>query len=260
MCPFGGAAFGGDGPPWRKTEILCHCLLIEGSDGLTLVETGFGTADVADPKRLGRMFCALLKPDLREEYTAIAGIRALGFDPADVRHVLVTHLDVDHAGGLGDFPTAEVHVHATELEAALKPSLRDRERYRKPHWEHGPKWKTYSSGGDDWFGFEGIRVVAGSDPEVLLIPLPGHSRGHCGIAVRDGDGWLLHAGDAYFHHGEMRPEPNCPGGLRFFQNVVGHDRKARLANQERLRELVATRADRVDVFCAHDPHDFARWL
>lgn len=32
----------------------------------------------------------------------------------DVRHIVLTHLDLDHAGGLPDFPHAKVHVHATE--------------------------------------------------------------------------------------------------------------------------------------------------
>ena len=33
-----------------------------------------------------------------------------GFRREDVRHILVTHLDFDHAGGLPDFPDAVVHV------------------------------------------------------------------------------------------------------------------------------------------------------
>jgi hypothetical protein len=36
---------------------------------------------------------------------------------------VVTHLDLDHAGGLGDFPDAEVHVHAHELSAARRPTV-----------------------------------------------------------------------------------------------------------------------------------------
>jgi hypothetical protein len=29
-----------------------------------------------------------------------------------------------------------------------------------------------------------------------LVPLFGHTRGHCGVAIRNGSGWLFHVGDA----------------------------------------------------------------
>jgi hypothetical protein len=72
------------------------------------------------------------------------------------------------------------------------------------------------------------------------------------VAVWRGGRWLLHAGDAYFHHGEMGGEQySCPAGLRAFQSLVETDRKARLMNQERLRGLAASRSD-ISIFCAHD--------
>jgi hypothetical protein len=71
--------------------------------------------------------------------------------------------------------------------------------------------------------------------------------------VRNGDGWLLHAGDAYFHHGEMRVAPSCPPGLRYMQARMETARGLRLANQERLRELVREHGDQITVFSAHDP-------
>ena len=89
---------------------------------------------------------------------------------------------------------------------------------------------------------------------MLLIPLAGHTRGHAAVAVATGDRWLLHCGDAYFHHGEVSTPPHCPPGLRLFQNLNNADRRRRLANQERLRELVARHGEEVDLLCSHDPH------
>ena len=83
-----------------------------------------------------------------------------------------------------------------------------------------------------------MRALPGGRDDVLLIPLPGHSRGHCGVAVRTCEGWLLHCGDAYFHHAEVAPQGGrAPLGLRLFESLVNVDRKARLANQARLRAL-----------------------
>ena len=99
-----------------RRDLVAHCLLVEGADGLTLVDTGFGTGDVADPKPA--------RPRLRRRCRRRAWtpprprspqVRALGYRPDDVRDIVVTHLDLDHAGGLGDFPHARVHVHRAEL-------------------------------------------------------------------------------------------------------------------------------------------------
>ncbi len=49
-----------------------------------------------------------------------------------MRHIVLTHLDVDHAGGLPDFPDARVHVFAREHETMLDPPRRERRRYRQP--------------------------------------------------------------------------------------------------------------------------------
>jgi glyoxylase-like metal-dependent hydrolase (beta-lactamase superfamily II) len=84
------------------------------------------------------------------------------------------------------------------------------------------------------------------------VPLVGHTLGHAGVAVRDGDRWLLHAGDAYFHHQELTGK-KAPGVLEVFQEMRAMDRKERLANRARLAELHAQGT--VQIFCAHDPDE-----
>lgn len=230
------------------TSLVAHCLLVERPEGLLLVDTGFGTADVADPRRLGQPFRAIVRPVLDPAATAVARVRALGLDPADVTDIVVTHLDLDHAGGLADFPRARVHVHATELDAAQHPSARERARYVAAQWAHGPDWHSHGEAGDAWHGFASVRAVS---DDVLLIPLHGHTRGHSGVAVRADDGWLLHAGDAYFHAYETRTPPTPPVGLRVFQRLMAADDRSRRSNQEHLRELVRSNPE-VRVFSAHD--------
>jgi glyoxylase-like metal-dependent hydrolase (beta-lactamase superfamily II) len=258
MCPVGARLLAGQGGLLARAHLVAHCLLIESGDELVLVDTGFGTGDVADPKRLGQPFRAAIQPQLRIEDTAVEQVRGLGLDPADVRHIVVTHLDVDHAGGLGDFPNATVHVHAPELATALSPPLTERLRYIPAQWAHGPQWAEHAVDGDSWFGFESVKLLEELEAEVALVPLAGHSVGHSGVAINAGDGWMLHSGDAYFHHGEMATPPSCPPGLRFFQNVVGYNQKDRRANQERLRELIRGHGDEVRVFCSHSPVELAR--
>jgi glyoxylase-like metal-dependent hydrolase (beta-lactamase superfamily II) len=114
-------------------------------------------------------------------------------------------------------------------------------------------WRRYSGGGEPWFGFDSVRDLEGLPPEVLMVPLPGHTRGHAGVAVQGPEGWLLHAGDAYFYREEVRrPERKCTPGLRLYQRMMEVDRGARLANQERLRALSLDAAAGVTMICAHD--------
>ena len=261
FCVRGGRLVNGSAPVCGHGRLVGHCLLVETDDGLLLVDTGFGLADVR--ARRGRSPARQLKglgAQLREEETAVYQIAQLGYSPDEVRHVAVTHLDLDHAGGLADFPRARVHLLAREHEAAMaRRGLRERRRYAPRTWEHHPRWTLHQpDDGERWFGFECVREIQGLPPEVLLIPLAGHTVGHTGVAVKTDTRWLLHAGDAYFHYGEVQPDdPWCSPGLQVFQRLLAVDDFARRHNQDRLRQLVREQGDAVRVFSAHDPTEFA---
>jgi glyoxylase-like metal-dependent hydrolase (beta-lactamase superfamily II) len=260
MCPLGQRLINGEGTLFGSGRLVCHVLLIEGPDALTLVDTGFGTRDVSRRKGIAREFRALTRPRLELAETAIEQVRTRGLDPVDVRQIVLTHLDIDHGGGLPDFPNAQVHLWARELETMQNPPLRERRRYAisRTHWAHGPNWVTHEPGGDQWLGFESVRILPDSGAETLLIPLPGHTLGHTAVAVRHDDGWLLHCGDAYFFHGDMETPRRCPAGLRAFQSVVQADGSLRHRNQERLRDLARSHAGEVTLICSHDPDELDR--
>jgi glyoxylase-like metal-dependent hydrolase (beta-lactamase superfamily II) len=253
LCPPGGGLFGSAG------GLCCHCLLIEGDDRLILVDTGLGVEDVNEPRRLGHLFNLTMRPRLEVAETALRQVVDLGYRPSDVRHIVPTHLDLDHAGGISDFPGAAVHIYADELRAASsRPSLIERSRYRAVQISAVKKWAVVKEEGESWFGFSAVRAIPGTDDEVLLVPLPGHTRGHCGVAVRRSEDWLLHCGDAYFHHSEVEPGGGAaPPGLRAFESLISVDGAARRANLARLRELARLTMGEVKLFCSHDPVEFA---
>lgn len=245
---------------FQRGSLCCHCMLVETEAGLCLIDTGYGLHDVQQPgARLSGFFLKLMSPDFREEMTAVRQIERLGFEASEVRHILLTHLDFDHAGGLDDFPKATVHLMARERDDAVaQRSWLDRQRYRPAQWSSRNRWQVHTpQEGELWHGFNCVRDLRGLPPEILLIPLQGHTTGHAGIAVKTANEWLFMAGDAYFHHLEMRWErPYCTPGLRMYQTLMEKDRDARLGNQQRLRELVRDQAGRVTVMCAHDNMEF----
>lgn len=254
-CLIGGAIFDGASRGLFAYGVT-HCLLIETDQGLVLVDTGYGLQDVQNPRaRLAWTWPTILNAQLREPDTALRQVEALGFSAADVRHIFLTHLDFDHAGGIEDFPHARVHVMEAERHAAERKrrGFVTRQRYRPLQWDGVRDWRTYGAGGEPWFGFEAVRSLHGLPPEILMVPLAGHTIGHAGVAIATPQGWLLHAGDAYLHHGQMdTAHPHCPWGLALYERIMDTDRPQRAANQARLRELKRQLTDKITVVCSHD--------
>ncbi len=177
---------------WRTGAL---CLLIETNQGLVLVDTGLGQDDYIHRPTILRVFQVVTRVPLDPDEAAVRQIAGLGMDPNDVRHIVLTHMHFDHCGGLADFPGATVHVHRRELEAFFgRPRSWTDLAYVRRHAAHQPDFVPYEEAGETWFGMTSIRLPF--DLEMWLIPLFGHSRGHCGVAIRTGVGWHFHVGDA----------------------------------------------------------------
>ena len=235
-----------------------HVLALETEHaGVILVDTGIGASARTDPNRvLGRGFTTMFRPDLDPDRSARGQLERLGLAD-EVRHVIVTHLDVDHAGGLSDFPDATVHVHRDELAAATRPgSVNARLRYRSILWNHVPRFEPFGPSGEAWLGFEAARQLQGLPDDVVAIPLPGHTRGHVAVAVKGPAGWLLHCGDAYFHRDAIRRGGAVPPANGRFERAVAADWKRVQRNHERLPGLAETHRPDVRLFSAHDPEEF----
>lgn len=248
MRPRGAGLFAPD-----VAEVPCNCLLVEIEGQPVLVDCGVGTRDVDDPSRLGRTNLLLnVIPD--RESTASGSLARLGYEPGDVKHVICTHLDKDHAGGLPDFPRATVHVLEAEKEAALSPRTRsERERYRRCHFDHGPDWSSYNpSPENEWFGMECVRGLMGLPDSIMLVFLPGHTRGHCGVAIETDEGWLLHCGDTYYVRGELDVQRKIPAGVRAFRRLAHEDFRRAMDSLERLRRLPEDKAG-IELIASHDP-------
>jgi glyoxylase-like metal-dependent hydrolase (beta-lactamase superfamily II) len=148
-----------------------------------------------------------------------------------------------------------VHVFKSEYQAACVPKRADRARYIPAQYSHEVDWQLYEDAeGESWFGFDRVRPLTALGDDLALVPLTGHSVGHCAVAVRTGQNWLLHCGDGFFHRGDLQDPPQVPWGVRLFQRVVDDNRRLRQKNARRLRELQNDHGDEVNIICSHDPH------
>lgn len=238
-------------------RVVSHTLLLETDHGLVLVDTGIGMEDMKSPERLGFMHI-FNRPRLDENETALKQIKKLGFQANDVQHIVMTHLDLDHTGGLPDFPDATIHVLKRELEAAMNPvGFKERDRYRKLHWAHSPRWEAYEENyREPWFGFDSVRNLKGLPPEILLVRLPGHTRGHCGISIQTSNGWLLHAGDAYYFYKQMDENSKTTLMVNLFQRFAHIDYEKAMQTKDKVRELALQNRDKIVVMCSHDTVEF----
>jgi glyoxylase-like metal-dependent hydrolase (beta-lactamase superfamily II) len=105
--------------------------------------------------------------------------------------------------------------------------------------------------GEKWFDFEGIAI---SD-DLWLIPLPGHTPGHYGVAVKSDDGWLLHCGDAASpFHGPTDPNrPISKRPHRLVEKLIG-------PHVPRLRGFAQAHSDEVRLISGHDINSFREFV
>ena len=259
MCPHCRRLVNGDGSFFVRGRLVCHSLLIDLDDGRSvLVDGGLGLGDCMDPTRLDWFQRKLMAPRFDPAETAVRQIEAMGRDRSSVTDIILTHLDFDHAGALADFPHARVHVSRREHEAAMGRQTRTRQlRYLLPQVAQGPDFVTHAPGAEDWLGLEGVRPL-GSDVDIVMVALYGHTAGHCGVAIGRGAGrWLLHAGDSFFHQSQIAVPPGRqPPAMAMLQWTAGENGEARAKTLEKLRRIARGHGDEVRIFCSHDPAIF----
>jgi glyoxylase-like metal-dependent hydrolase (beta-lactamase superfamily II) len=195
-------------------------LLIHPLEGPILFDTGYAPAfDRATHPFPERMYRWLTPMRLDAGRDAASQCRARGFEPGDVRHVVLSHFHADHIAGLHDFPQARIHcarggfVHATTrgrwrsvCSGVLKGLLPHDIAARAKFFEEAPARELCADArpftqGADLLG----------DGSLLAVELPGHCPGHWGLLVADARcGLHFLVGDAAWSLGAIRSNTPPP--------------------------------------------------
>lgn len=192
--------------PW--TEIPVRAWLIDHPDGLIVVDTG-QSARFAEPGYLPRENLHArrnLRWRMTPDQELGPRLRELGVDPGEIRYTVLTHLHLDHDGGLEHVKRSEIVV--TDTEYRLARGLAGRLRGYLPHrWPAGFAPRTITLREEPYGPFPRSFELA---PGVVLVGTPGHTPGHLSVVVEESPRLFL-AGDAAYN--EPALERGVPDGI-----------------------------------------------
>jgi N-acyl homoserine lactone hydrolase len=168
---------------------------IEHPEGLIVVDTGAATHLKSLP-RWHPFFQLSVQFDIEPEQEVGPQLRGLGIGPRDVTTVVLTHLHIDHDGGLAHFPHSRILADAGELArtAGIAGMIQGYLPGRWPTW-FDPQPLAFETSAYGPFA-RSVRITAAGD--VVAVPTPGHTPNHVSVIVRDGDQHIVLAGDASY--------------------------------------------------------------
>jgi N-acyl homoserine lactone hydrolase len=201
-------AFGVGVPRSRWIDVPVVAFLVEHPGfGPFLIDTGFHASVAVDPRQnLGRLNAAVFKDIEMQQSDAVSHqLRSRGIEPGSLGLVVMTHLHVDHASAISDFPAATFLMSWREWVAAVEPRGAPR-GYVRRQFDHAFDYRLldFDSSSAESFATFGRSYDVFGDGSVQLVSTPGHTSGHLSVVLRLSGGEALVAGDAIYSLTTMR--------------------------------------------------------
>jgi N-acyl homoserine lactone hydrolase len=183
--------------------------------GLVLIDSGLHPSVAVKPREnFGRVTLLAFRDLEMDAGQALpAQLRERGLDPSAVKAVVMTHLHVDHASGISEFPGATFLISRAEWDAAADQG--PTHGYVRRQFDHAFDYRLLDFQGAPREGAGSARTGAtaslvGSfsgfarsfdvfgDGSVRVVYTPGHTLGHMSVVLRTARGEVLVAGDAMY--------------------------------------------------------------
>ncbi len=221
---------------WIKLPVMCF--LIETDEGYILYDTGSNPEAMNGywPKGLQEIYPLYQKPEERlENQLALCGVK-----PEDIKKVVISHMHLDHAGGLYLFPHADVYVPKEDFEMA------EVKVHQNPDPStHGGYVKADAESPANYILVDKDMEIA---KDVELLCLPGHTPNLLGIMLHLESGTYILPQDCVYTEEIYGPPAKASGllydSLSYFKSI------------EKVREL--QKKYNAKVIYAHDYEFFEK--
>ncbi len=181
-------------PEWSDW-LPIYAFAIEHPEGVILVDTGANAGLMRLP-RWHPYFRLAVRFEIDREQEIGPELLKLGIAPRDVKTVVLTHMHIDHDGGLKDLMFSQVWAAAGELAAASGIAGKIN-GYLPQRWPSGFDPKPLAFEPKPFGPFASSHALT-HDGAVIALPTPGHTDHHVSIAVVEEGVTTLIAGDASY--------------------------------------------------------------
>ena len=223
----------------RMVDMPCPCYLIEHPKGLVLFDTGCHPQVAVDPVGYWGKIANFLQVRFSPDLVVDAQLKLLGYKPADVKYVVVSHLHLDHSGGMALFPNAQFLIMKGELSYAYWPDRHARAAFifndlvptRRFDWKE-------LTGDTDLFG----------DGSLQMLNTAGHTPGECSLFVRLKHRPIVLTGDTI--HIRAQLDTLAPMATDWDRAQASES----IARLKRIQDLGEAK-----LWISHDPEDWAEF-
>jgi N-acyl homoserine lactone hydrolase len=165
----------------KRQRIITPFFAFDTEEGWILYDTGWPPEIAPELEKWDR------DPDITEAHSALRQLQNIKISPSDVAKVIVSHLHLDHAGGIQFFPEAQVYVQKDEFSYAHYPNSFQTHLYLR---------STFDLPQIKWEILEGDQVIV---PGLTVMLASGHTPGLQGlIAELPESGFYILASDSAY--------------------------------------------------------------
>jgi len=176
----------------KSFDVPVPFLLIDHPKGKVLFDTGNAFEVIHEKKKHWGGMLAAYDPVMTEEQWCVNAIKKVGVQPEEIKYVLLSHLHLDHAGGVGHFPNAKYIVQREELHFAYTPDYYMKGAYIRKDFDKDVDWLILEGWRDD-------KLDLFQDGSIIIYFTPGHTPGHQSILVNlPNSGPMFFAADACY--------------------------------------------------------------
>lgn len=162
-------------------EVPVPFFLIQHNDKNILFDTGNALAVSKNPEKHWGQIIKTYYPVMDEKQYVVNQLEDMGIGPENIDYVVLSHLHLDHAGGVGAFPNAVYIAHKKEVEWAFDPECSQKSAYIMPDIDKNIKWRQLENQFEE--SYDLFKDELGGGP-IQIYPTPGHTPGHLSILIK----------------------------------------------------------------------------